>query len=433
MSDSQATRLNGSTAGGAGNGGTGGTERSGLLDLGVERGIITSEQRDALLALEGEAPNATVEAKRGFNAVTVAYWTGGIAVLCAFAWFLISRWEVLGPGGVLAVSLVYALLLVVMASVFSKNGFRHAAAVSTVLAAGMTPLVTWSVLTLTGWWGQFPELRYRGLVAAEFDWQNIRWLPIDLTTILTALIALRMVRYGVLGLPLAIATCAIPIHGISLVFDLEMADQLGPALAMLLAVVMLSIGYAVDRATEDGEDYAIWFYAAGLVCTGASILGFWNRSAAIAAHSMLFLSVLFAVAALQMRRRLFLAAATIGFLGYLAYLTFDVFRKTLGYPILLATSGLVIILLAVWIQRRFPDLQQRMSAPGPRVIRGAPLALGGAGLIALVMIAIGRSDARARIRERYQREAVSRALMHNRSRSRPPTRQPFTPRNPAPR
>ena len=199
---------------------------------------------------------------------------------------------------------------------------------------------------------------------------------------------------------------------------------------MLLAVVMLPIGYALDRATEEGEDYAIWFYAAGIVWTAGSILGFWNRSAAIAAHSMLFLSVLFAVAALQMRRRLFLGAATIGFLGYLAYLTFDVFRKTLGYPILLATSGLVIILLAVWIQRRFPDLQQRMSAPGPRVIPGAPLALGGAGLIALVMIAVGRSDAEARIRERYEREAVSRALMHNRNRTRPPTRQPFVPRNP---
>ncbi len=429
MSDPQATRLNGPTESPPGNGGEGGR----LLELGVERGIITAEQRDALLALGHEAPHATIEAKRGFNAVTVAYWTGGIAVLCAFAWFLISRWEVLGPGGVLAVSLVYALLLVVMASVLSKNGFRHAAAVSTVLAVGMTPLVTWSVLTLTGWWDQFPELRYSGPVAAEFDWQNIRWLPIDLTTILTALVALRTVRYGVLALPLAIATPAIAIHGISLVFDVDVADQLGPRLAMLLAVVMLSIGYALDRATEDGEDYAIWFYAAGLVSTAGSILGFWNRSAAIAAHSMLFLSVLFAVAALQMRRRLFLAAATIGFLGYLAYLTFDVFRNTLGYPILLATSGLVIILLAVWIQRRFPDLQQRMNAPGPRVIPGAPLALGGAGLIALVMIAVGRSDARARIRERYEREAVNRALMHNRSRPRPSTRQPFTPRNPPPR
>ena len=430
MNDSQATGLNGSTASVAGNGGGGAGGDRPLLDLGVDRGIITAEQRNALLALEREAPNASVEVKRGFNAVTVAYWTGGIAVLCAFAWFLISRWEVLGPGGVLAVSLVYAMLLVVMASVLSRNGFRHAAAVSTVLAVGMTPLVTWSLLTLTGWWDQFPELRYRGPVAAEFDWQNVRWLPIDLATILTALVALRTVRYGVLTLPIAIATCAIGVHGISLVFDVDVANQLGPRLAMLLAVVMLSIGYALDRATEEGEDYAIWFYAAGIVWTAGSILGFWNRSAAIAAHSMLFLSVLFAVAALQMRRRLFLGAATIGFLGYLAYLTFDVFRKTLGYPILLATSGLVMILLAVWIQRRFPDLQQRMSAPGPRVIPGAPLALGGAGLIALVMIAVGRSDAEARIRERYEREAVSRALMHNRNRTRPPTRQPFVPRNP---
>src|SRR5512146_894302 len=77
MDDSQATRLNGSTAGAAGNGA--------LLDRGVERAIITAEQRGALLALVRGAPRGTVEAKRGFNAVSVAYWTGGIAVLCAFA------------------------------------------------------------------------------------------------------------------------------------------------------------------------------------------------------------------------------------------------------------------------------------------------------------------------------------------------------------
>ncbi|HET7373319.1 MAG TPA: monovalent cation/H(+) antiporter subunit G [Gemmatimonadaceae bacterium] len=425
MNDSQATRLNGSTAGAAGNGA--------LLDRGVERGIITAEQRDALLALELEAPRSAVEAKRGFNAVSVAYWTGGIAVLCAFAWFLISRWEALGPGGVLAVSLVYALLLVVMARVLSNNGFRYAAAVSTVLAVGMTPLVTWSVLALTGWWDQFPDIRRSDFRGAEFDWQNVRWLPIDLTTILAALIALRRVRYGVLALPLAIATAAIGIHGISLVFDLDVANELGPRLAMLLAVALLSIGYALDRRVTDGEDYAIWFYAAGLVSTAAAILGFLDRSTAVAAHSMLLLSVLFAVAALQMRRKLFLAAAAIGFLGYLAYLTFDVFRKTLGYPILLATSGLVIILLAVWIQRRFPDLQQRMNAPGPRTIPGAPLAMAGAAVIALAMIAVGISGARALGAERYDRERVARALMHNRARPRPPTRQPFTPRNSPPR
>ena len=396
----------------------------------MARGVITPEQRDALLTLARGESAASIEARRGFNGVTVAYWTGGSAVLCAFGWFLISRWETLGPGGVLAVSLVYAVLLVVMGRVLWTNGFRHASAVSIVLAVGMTPIVTWSLLALTGWWDQFPQLRHPGFVPAEFDWENVRWLPIDLATILTALVALRQVRFGVVALPIAIALSGLGAHGVSLVIGPEIANQLVARLAMLFAIVLLSIGYALDRRAADGEDYAVWFYAAGLVWTAISTLGFFGPSRAIAAHAMLFVSVLFAVSALQLRRRLFLVAATIGFLGYLAYLTFDVFKRTLGYPILLATSGLVIILLAVWFQRRFPDLQERMHAPGPRIVPGAPLALGGAMLIALTMIVADLGDARARIVERYQREAVQRAIMHSHRERRPP-KLIAPPRNPA--
>ena len=421
MSESEETRLNGSTAAAARNGS--------LLERGVARGIISAEQRDALLALDRGEPALAIEVRRGFNAVTVAYWTGGIAVLCAFAWFLISRWETLGPGGVLAVSLAYAVLLVVMARVLWTNGFPHASAVSTVLAVAMTPIVTWSLLALTGWWDQFPELRRTDFAVTEFDWENVRWLPIDLATILASLAALRRVRFGVLALPIAIALSALGAHGVSLVIQPAIANELGPSLAMLVASVLLSIGYTLDRRAGDGEDYAVWFYAAGLVWTAISIVQFFNGHAAIAAHAMLFVSVLFAIAALKLRRRLFLAAATIGFFGYLGYLTFDVFRKTLGYPILLATSGLVIILLAVWSQRRFPDLQERMNASGPRLVPGAPLALGGAVVIALTMIVADLPDARSRIVERYQSEAVQRALMHHHRTGRPAGMLP-TPRNP---
>lgn len=421
MSEGEDTRLNGSTATSARNGS--------LLERGVQHGIITSEQRDALLALEGVG-TAPTEARRGFNAVTIAYWSGGIAVLAAFAWFLIDRWEALGAGGVLAVSLVYAVLLVAMARVLWTHEFHHAAAVSTVLAVGMTPMVAWALLVVTGWWNQFPELSRTASLVAEFDWQNVRWLPIDLATILAALVALRQVRFGVLGLPIAVALSAAATHGVSLLLDLEIATQLGPELAMLLAVVLLSLGYALDRRVVDGGDYAGWFYAAGLVWTAISIVGFFGRSTGIAAHSMLFVSFLFAIAALQLRRKLFLVAATMGFLGYLGYLTFDVFKKTLGYPILLATSGLVVILLAVWFQRRFPELQQRMRASGPRVIPGAPLALTGAAVIALTMIVTEIPDGRARIREGYQREAVQRAIMHNHRERRPAVRVAVPPRNP---
>ena len=420
MSVNEEIRLNGSTA-------TADRNLS-LLDDGVARGIITAEQREALLALKRDEPPA-IEARNGFNAVTVAYWSGGIAVLAACAWFLINRWEALGPAGVLIVTLVYAVLLVVMARVLWTHGFRQASALSTLLAVGMTPIVAWSLLVLTGWWNQFPELPRGASVVAELDWPNVRWLPIDLATILTALVAVRRVRFGALALPIAVALSAAFVHGLSLIIVPDLANQLAPRLTMLLAVVLLSVGYAIDRRAADGEDYASWFYVAGLVWTATSILTFFGRSAGVAAHSMLFVSILFAVAALELRRKLFLVAAALGFLGYLAYLTFDVFKQTLGYPVLLATSGLVIILAAVWFQQRFPDIQERMSAPGPRIIPGAPLALGGAVVIALTMILTDLPESRARIRERYQREAVQRALAHNHHDRRPIPKIAVPPRN----
>ena len=92
-----------------------------LINVAVDRGIIDAAQRDQLAALSAELtaarddPRAEVdetgptrEAQRGFNAITVAYSLGALLVLFALAWFLLERWKVLGPFGVLVVALVYA-------------------------------------------------------------------------------------------------------------------------------------------------------------------------------------------------------------------------------------------------------------------------------------------------------------------------------------
>src|SRR4051812_32931248 len=104
------------------------------LDLGVERGIITAAQREALRALDDD--DSRLEVRRGLNAVTVAYWAGAIAVLTAFGWFLASRWQVLGPAGVLVVALVYAALFAFTARWLGREGFRGAAAIATLLVVG---------------------------------------------------------------------------------------------------------------------------------------------------------------------------------------------------------------------------------------------------------------------------------------------------------
>ena len=384
------------------------------LDLGVARGIITVEQRDALRALDDGAVSATAaEARHGFNGVTVAYWTGGIAVLSAFGWFLVSRWTILGPSGVLVVALVYAVLLATVARVLAKQGFVHAAAVTTVLVVGMAPIIAWSLLSLTGWWDPFPVARTR-FESIDPLWNQVRWLPIDLATILAALIALRRVKFGVLALPIAAALAAAAGHAIVLFIDVDLVNALGGRPPLLLAIGLLSIAYAIDSRNTSDQDYALWFYLAGLAALVPGLGLFWVESAGIAAHATLAVAIILAFAAIRLHRRLLLFAAFLGFIAYLGYLAFDVFKKTLQFPVALATIGIVVILSAVWLQRRYPALVRRMERTGPRTIPGAWLALGGAGLIALVLFFTGIPAAQEKIAERYWRERVDRLRSHNR-------------------
>ena len=107
----------------------------------MARGIISAEQRDALLALDAGAMEETpAEARRGLNSVTVAYGLGGAAVVFAFGWFVADRWEVLGPAGVLAVSALYALLFSFTARYLGRLGFETAASVAALVAVATAPL-----------------------------------------------------------------------------------------------------------------------------------------------------------------------------------------------------------------------------------------------------------------------------------------------------
>lgn len=392
------------------------------LDLGVERGIITAAQRDALRALD-EPPRG--EARHGLNAVTIAYWIGGIAVLAAFGWFLTTRWAVLGASGVLIVALVYAVLFAGVARVLSREGFRYAAAIATLLVVGMTPIVAWAILSLTGWWELYPANdRWYGIQPFNPIWSRLRWLPIDLAVILVSLVAMRRVSFGVLALPLALALTALMNHVVPLIFDPEIASALGGRWTLLIAFVLLAIAYTLDRRQPRDADYALWFYAVGVVTLCASISAFWNESSTIAAHGTLAAAFVFAAAALHLCRRLLLFAAFAGFVSYIGYLAFDRFRETLDFPIALATMGIVVILSAVWLQRRFPSLI-RGGSESRRPVPGAPIALAGAILIALVMIVTDLPEARKRIEMRYWREHVFRLREHNRLKWQPRTVRPL--------
>ena len=372
------------------------------------RGIITRAQLDAILsgdapASGAEGPRLPEEVSRGFNAVTIAYYAGAAAVLFAFGWFLVDRWRVLGAGGVLAVTLVYAALFWVAARVLARNGFRIAAALATLLVVGMTPLVTWSLLSLSGMWYEPPRLSYPGRYVDLYS--SLRWLPIELATVLVALVAIRSTQFALLALPIAVALASLAQHLVPVLFDPLIGGELQDWMMLLASTALVFSGYVIAQREPPDEDYAHWFYLVGLVTGAIAFAELWDRP--LMPHVALMVGALLVVASLYLRRRIFLFFGALASVAYLFYLAFDVFRQTLSFPILLASFGLAVILLTVLFQRRYPSIARRMDAargPGQSTLPGGYYALGVAVAIALVLLVTAPPRERARQRERWAKE-----------------------------
>ncbi|HEY0996013.1 MAG TPA: hypothetical protein VGD77_08480 [Gemmatimonadaceae bacterium] len=377
------------------------------LDLAVARGIITAEQREGILALETEGRPSADVLRGEVTGVTIAYYAGAAAILFAFGWFLADRWKVLGPGGVLAVAVAYAALFLVVARWLEREGFPVARGLMVLAAVGMTPIAAWAVLELAGVWT--PKLGSEPWFPGwRRDWESLRWIPIELATALSALVALRRVRFGLLVLPLPVVAWSVCAQLVQVAFDPPVMGAMQGWMAFVVAATLATAGYALDRRTAgETEDYAWPVYAVAVAAVMFGMMVTWPELHH-GRHALLALGVVLAGAALTLRRRVFLVGAALAFAVYVGWLGFSVFRRALGFPIALATVGLVIILAAVWVQRRFPGLGARATrrvGDPPRLPGGWTLPAG-AIAVSLALFAVAPGWARERARDREIRERV---------------------------
>lgn len=372
-----------------------------LLDRAVARGIISAAQRDALHALEREtSPGAGApsgEAPRALNAVSVAYYAGAAIVLFAFAWFLVERWTRLGAAGVLIVALVYAALFTLTARVLLARGFRTASAIATVLVVGMTPLVGWALLTLAGWFPDVPPVV--GGHARRDPWEGARWMPVELATLGAALVAIRRVRFSLLALPAGVSLWFFVVSLGATVVDPDLRRFLGERLWLVVSAALLLAAHVTERRAGRREDYAFWLHllavAALLMATVDGLL----RSDP-ERHALPLISIGATALALHLRRRAWLVAAAVTGLCYVGWLASEVFRDSAAFPVVLATLGLLVILGAVFAQRRFPFLTRGFDGDvETRPLPGGQLITVGLLAIAIALTAAEIPEARQRQRE----------------------------------
>lgn len=368
-----------------------------LLDAAVARGIITGPQRAALLAL-GQAPaDAPAEAARDVpRGVLLAYGVGALAVLFAMGWFLADRWAALGAGGVLAVVAGYAALFVFAARLLRREGFALAGALALVLAVCMVPVATWAALRLAGFW---PELRFAACRYAV-AYCNQGWIVVELATVLAALVALRVVRVGLLTAPIGVAFLFLLHHATEAIGDTTLDGLVGGWSMVLGASLLATAAYLVDRRTPEARTLVddpgapLWSAAVVAATIGTAVL--WNEDHALR-PVLVLVGLVAAVSALSLRRRVVFVYGAGCLVLWLGWLAFEVFEDVLAFPLALGATGLAVIVATVLVQRHFPALVARLRVddPGaPRRMPGGVPALLAPTLLALAMLPVaGREDA----------------------------------------
>ena len=354
-----------------------------LIDA-VRRGIISPAQYDALIAIEqpDAPPHVGVgggvleaaamaemgtgrEPPRGFNWITITYYLGALTVMFAFGWFLVDRWEALGPGGILAVTTVYAALFVVAGEYLRRQGFRVAGGLLTGVAVGMTPLIVWAAQDVMGLWPPGARGGMREPFDGPFDHLTRsdagNWIVIEAATIVVALVAFRRLRFAFLLAPAAIAFLFLPRHVVELMLGAPLGRFSEAWIMAATGVGLLTIAYAIDRHDVSRTDTAYWPYLVGVVVTAFAIAELWDRYPGVR-HLLPVLALLVITASLTLRRAIFLAFGGVMLYAYLAWLAFDLFRSSAMFPIILATLGVAIIIGAVWIQRAYPRMVARVNA-----------------------------------------------------------------------
>lgn len=382
------------------------------LDIAVGRGIISDAQRQRLLEMGGVPVDSAEhgESRQGFDIVAVGYWVGSVAVLFALGWFLIDRWKSLTPAGILVVALLYALAFGLSAFLCARLGFRIASGLLTLLTVGMTPIVAWSIEALLGIWPA-GTIQRGGPFTTDVI-ATIRWIPIELATALAGLVALRIVRFGLLTLAVTIPIGLSLVQLTPWIFDPELDPQLAGWTAILVSTLLVGAAVIVQQRARDDQDHASWVY---LTAMGFFVVGFISvadQSRAIP-HSLPLVIALLITLGVMLARRIFLLVASILFVGYLGFLAGDVFPTAVGFMIVMLAAGVLVILLTVGAQRRFPALVRRLSADRGDVApsRAVRLLLPALVAVALVLLVIAVPRARERQIARWaaQRESIRQA------------------------
>jgi LPXTG-motif cell wall-anchored protein len=323
------------------------------VDHWVEQGLLTPQQASAIRQYAEAAGSAAEQAKAlpeqrgGLNLVSVAYYFGGFMILFAYTLYMGLQWERLGFSTQTSVSGGTILALWALGYFLRRVGFARAGDLLVFAGAGVVPLFVYSLQHLLGIWPSQNSYAYR-------DFYRIvapAWVSIELASIVVAVVVLWRTRFPLNMLLIAFWWWFLSMDLTRMLAgspDWTWGDR-EQTVSTLMGLAMLALGLFLQRRTR--RDYSLWLYIFGHLIVLSHLGALTLSKEGVLGLIFLLVYLGFVVASVWLQRRVFLVFGALGCYIYGSYLAFRVFSGSMGFPIAMAVTGLLIVLSAVGYQR----------------------------------------------------------------------------------
>jgi hypothetical protein len=332
----------------------------GDLDAAVSRRIVDAGQAAALWQFFAERNPARAR----FTGLNVAYFFGALVVIAAMGWLMTLGFQKMGPWAVCATAVAYGAAFTVAGDrLWHTADLKVPAGLLYTMAVCMTPLAIWGLETATGFWAAGNPGNYRDF----YPFIRGSWIWMEAGTVVTALLALRRVKF-----PFLVAPAAVALWFMSMDFAAYLAGDrhwqlaLGQRVSITFGLAMLFVAWLVDHRTR--EDFAFWLYLFGMTALWGAITSMdsgseWRR------FLYCLLNLGFIAISVLLRRRVFLLYGAIGVNAYLVRLAWTVFKDSMLFPFALTALGLSVIAVAVTYQRNRQAVDARLQSWVPEWVR----------------------------------------------------------------
>jgi len=326
------------------------------LQAAAKAGLITEDQgrklweylaqRD-LLVFKDEAQSSQQAKTPRFSLDHVLYYLGGLIVIGAMSWFMVSAWDTLGGFGIAAFAAVFAgAFFTVGRNLWLQDEYKIPGGILVAAAVAVVPLIVYGIQKGLGFWpsGSMPTTYQDYHIYTKGN-----FVLMELITIFVACAVIRVIRFPFITFPAVLALWYLSMDVVPWLLGSEYNSwEFKRSLSLCFGMVMVFVTYFIDRRTK--EDFAFWGYLFGaLIFWGALSSMRSNTELAKFVYCLVNLGLIFLSVFLS--RRIFIVLGSMGVFYYIGHLAHKVFKDSLIFPIVLALIGVLIIYIGILYQK----------------------------------------------------------------------------------